>query len=167
MTKKLYITDEVNVDMYVALSREMNKAYADDVKSITLVINSPGGDAYSALAIYDLIQSYKEHDIKFNTLGTGVVASAATLILAVGDKRALTKNAWVMVHEDVTEASRNDRVSTVERKAKHARQLENQWNKLLAKHTKLDAFKWESLNVPETYLTPEECLEYGLVDEVI
>lgn len=165
--RKLYITNDIDVDMYLALSREFNKADNDNVTEILLVINSHGGDAYAALAIYDLIRCYTLSGVKFTTLGTGFVASAATLILAAGHKRQITENTWVMVHEDISGVGKNDRVSLAERRISHSRALETQWNTILAGMTKLTAQQWADINQPETYLTPQECLKYGLVDEVI
>jgi ATP-dependent Clp protease, protease subunit len=64
---------------------------------ITVIINSSGGDVYTSFAIIDAIRGCKS---PINTVGTGHIMSAASLILASGTgKRILTPNTSVMIHE--------------------------------------------------------------------
>ncbi len=133
--------------------------------NMTIELASDGGSSYAAMAIADKMAG---SDIHFTVIATGLVASAATLILAAGDRRIMTPNAWVMVHEDINGIDEGARVSTAEAAIKHARRLETQWNTLLAHYTKLTAAEWEAINkTGDTYLTPGQCLEYGLIDEVL
>jgi len=166
MIKKLYLTGEIDVNAYRRLSKAIHKAYDEDFSEVDLVIMSEGGDAYAALAIHDLINSY-DGILPVNTTGIGLVASAATLILASGVKRTLHKNAWVMIHEDTPPVTGEEKVTDLELAVLHARRMEDQWNKLLAERTKLSAEEWAGINSVESYLTPSECLAYGLIDEVV
>lgn len=132
--------------------------------NMDLMLTSHGGDAMTALAFYDWITRHKG-EVTIEVYG--VVASAAVLILAAGDHRRMHENAWVMVHEDTVAVSEDDRVSVIERKAKDARKLEDQWNKLLEGRTNMSSKFWETLHKEETWLSAEECLQYGLIDEII
>ena len=65
-------------------------------KAITIRLHSEGGSVYEALAIVGRIEKCKCQII---TEGYGAIMSAATLILASGDKRRISRLAWFMVHE--------------------------------------------------------------------
>jgi ATP-dependent protease ClpP protease subunit len=66
---------------------------------VHLFIDSPGGDAFSGLALADLIEKYQKKGIKFIAHGTGIIASAAVPIFAVCDETHATKATIFMVHE--------------------------------------------------------------------
>lgn len=165
---KIYIHGEINDETYVKFSRQLSRREAavklsdNIIQEIELI--SDGGSALSAMAFYDRIRRSSLH---VNITATGFVASAAVLILAAGDCRRMTKNAWVMVHEDTTGSLKGLLVTDAEREIKQLRILENQWNKLLAEVTKISAREWERLNINTTYLTPQECLSYGLIEEIV
>lgn len=133
-------------------------------QDLTMELASHGGDALVALAFHDKIKSYKGN---VAITASGIVASAAVLILAAGDKRLMRENAWVMVHEDVSLVDKNDRVTRAETQVKISRRLEIQWNTLLARSTGTDALRWEDLHAQETWLSAKECEGLGLIDKII
>lgn len=136
-----------------------------DGEDIYIELCSDGGRAIIALAFYDKIRAYKG-DVHITA--TGEASSAAIIILAAGDTRAMTKNAWVLVHEDVVAFDTEDpRVTQAEKNIKTARRLEDQWNKLLASRTKVSAEKWAELHKSEAYLSAEECLKLGLINKIV
>lgn len=166
MKSRLYITGEINIEMYEKVSKFLLRQAAKGTETVDIRLSSEGGNVYDALAIYDSICSYKKN-MEIEIVAIGLVASAATLILAAGSYRFMNPNSWVMVHEDSVEFSQDQKVSYIERAALHSRKLENQWNALLAKHTKLTAEEWAQINKHDTYLTADECLACGLIDEII
>lgn len=131
-------------------------------RSIRVHIASPGGDALAALAICSRIRCSPNHII---TLCVGQASSAASLILAYGSFRAITKESWVMVHEDSGEVTGN--VVELETEIVQKRRLEKQWCKLMAQRTQLTAEQWERLNKKTTYLSAEQCLKVGIVDRIV
>lgn len=162
--KPIYIKGTISQKSYIKFRRQINnRLNRDKTSPIDITLYSEGGDAYAALAYFDFIRSL---DVNVRINGEGIVASAAVLILAAGDKRTLTKSAWVMCHEDLPELE-EARVTQLERDIAHSRRLENQWNDLLAFETKVDAKEWARIHKQETYLSAEECLKLGLIDEVI
>lgn len=168
--RRIYLTTEINSESYEKFSRRLFKLTTDfPGEPIDIILNSPGGSAYDAMAIYSGIRTCINCNpgLEIDVVAVGLVASAATLILVAGTRRFMAREAWVMVHEDTTVASETDKVTDIERIAKHSRRIENQWNSLLAKHTKLTAAEWTELNKTDLYLTADECLAYGIVDEVI
>ena len=134
---------------------------ADDAaKDIYLYINSPGGSAYDALAIYDTIQ-YVKNDVQ--TVGIGVQASAAAFILSSGTKgkRHLLPNSTVMIHQPSsgTQGKITDQEITLREGIRLKKLLEqimaNNCGQTVEKiHTDMERDKW---------LSAEEAKKYGLV----
>lgn len=140
------------------VSKNVNKR-----KPLVIEITSEGGSPYIALAI---VARMRRSAFKITTVGSGLIASAATLILASGDRRLMTSESWLMVHEDHGEVTGN--ISTIEKDVVHMRAMEDQWNKLLANKTNISADEWESINAKgDTYMTAEDSLHKGLIDEII
>lgn len=149
------------------------KSFVDELdenpkaNAVMIELNSGGGSAYDALAFYSQIRKIKEGGLMCGILATGVVASAAVLILAAGTKgqRQMTREAWVMVHEDTNKLKGS--TTDLEREAKHMRRMEEQWNNLLAECTGTSAKAWEEMHKKTTYLSAEECLQLGLIDVIV
>lgn len=163
MSRLINVFGEINDESYIKFARRLTRLLEESHEPIGLRLISEGGSATAALAYYD---SIRRSPAPITITATGLVASAATLILAAGNYRIMTKNAWVMVHED---SCGDDivKVSELERAAKHMRQMEDQWNALLSERTKASAKVWAELNLIDNYLSAETCLELGLIDEIV
>lgn len=148
---------------YAVFSEELREYEKVKAKEVFVELSSGGGTAYDALAFYGRIRL---SPCNVNILVTGLVASAAVLVLAAGDHRIMTKESWVMVHEDLAHKL-TARVSELEKTARHLRRLEDQWNTLLADSTTLSSAGWAQLHKTETYLTPADCLRHGLIEEIV
>ncbi len=131
---------------------------------IDLYITSPGGDVHGLTALVDLITNLK---CKINTIGIGHVESAAVWILASGTgTRYVTENVEVMVHE--TSSWLRGTSSNIESDAKQVKQTQNNLFALLERYSKKNAEFWEAeVKGKNLYLTPQTCIEYGLVDELM
>lgn len=169
MLANIRIVGEIGEENYVDFCTKLDAI--EDIpekrrpKMITVEIVSEGGSPYLALAF---ISRMRLSPVKFRTVANGRVASAATLILAAGDWRQMTSEAWVMVHEDSDELSGT--VTQMEKDLKHLRGMEDQWNTLLSGFSKGKSTKryFDQLHAEgDVHLTPEECLDIGLIDEVI
>ncbi len=168
---KLYITGDINEESFREFShglyllerkRHVTKE-AKYAKPVRIELNSGGGSAIDALAFYSRMRI---SPFKFDITLHGCAMSAAVLILAAGDVRRMAKEAWVMVHED-SETIKNAFVKDIEKRGAQLRLLEDQWNELLASRTKASKATWAHLHDDETYLTAEECLAMGLIEEII
>lgn len=153
------ICDEtfVRIDTALALLEEKSG------KSITLKINSDGGSTYDALAIVSRMKASK---CKITTEAYGACMSAATIILAAGDKRRISSVAMLMHHEaayglEGTHTQIMHNVAQAERE-------EHMWNALMEKYTGTDASTWAEKGKlgKDWYLNAEECLALGVVDEI-
>lgn len=156
------ITGEIDEDAFAEFSKRLTELENQSVKPIYVELCSGGGTPEAALAFYSRMRISKV-DIEVHVYGHA--SSAASLILAAGTRRYMAKEAWVMVHEESQELSGDTR--TLENETKQMRRAENAWNVLMSNRTKGSATFWEELNKKTTYLSADECLELGLIDEII
>jgi ATP-dependent Clp protease protease subunit len=160
--KTIQIIDSITDEKYKEFSLELREFEKTPKTPVYVELCSPGGDAYAALAYASRIR-LSPCDIIIT--GYGLIASAATIILAYGDKRRMTKESWVMVHEDSGRVKGGTTLLEVE--VAHMRRLEYQWIDLFEHVTKTRSDEWEKLHKKTTYLSAKECLTLGLIDEVI
>lgn len=160
----MYLTYEIDADqLYSVMTRFDNFIqYDDGKKDVNLVISSYGGDVYAMLGTIDYFNSLP---VKVNTHCIGACMSAAAVILACGTgKRTMTENSTVMVHEG--SAFEMGKTSDVLKGADHLKKLQTNINRILGDVTNKSQEFWEDVSKQDTYLTSEECLEYGIVDEI-
>ena len=133
-------------------------------KEIYIYINSPGGEVYAGLAIYDTIQYIKPH---VATLCVGMAASAASLILMSGEKgkRFALPNSQILVHQVMGGAE--GQAADIKIKAEQILKIRDKLNQILSSHTGQNIKKVEKDTDRDYYMNPEEALEYGLIDKVI
>jgi len=138
--------------------------HEDPEKDIYLYINSPGGVVTSALAIYDTMQFVKPDVV---TIGLGMVASAAAILLAAGTKgkRMALPNTEILLHQVMGEAA--GQATEIEITAKQILKIKARINEILAKHTGQPIEKIEKDTDRDFYLSAEEAKEYGLIDKII
>jgi ATP-dependent Clp protease, protease subunit len=136
----------------------------DPEKEISLYINSPGGEVYAGLAIYDAMQ-YVKPDV--STVCTGMGMSAAAMILAGGavGKRYCLPNAKVMIHQ----GSGGFRGSPADIQIAAKEILENtrRMAEIIARHSGQTVDQVMRDIDRDRFMTPEEAIRYGLVDEVM
>ena len=136
----------------------------DSEKDINVYINSPGGYVTSGLAIYDTMQFVKP-DV--NTYCMGQAASMGALLLAGGTKgkRYALPNARIMIHQPWGGAQ--GAASDIGIQAKEILRLRERINELLAQHTGQPLEKVAKDTDRDFFMSADEALKYGVVDEVI
>ena len=159
----MYLTYEIDQDqLYAVVTRFDNFIHHNKDTDINLIISSYGGDVYAMLGTIDFFNSLP---VKVNTHCLGACMSAAAVILACGTgKRTMSKNSTVMIHEG--SAFEVGKTSDVLKGADHLKKLQTNINRILGEVTNKDQEFWEEVSRQDTYLTSEECLEYGIVDEI-
>ena len=159
----MYLTYEIDTDqLYAVMTRFDNFIKYNKDKDINLVLSSYGGDVYAMLGTIDY---FKTLPVKVNTHCVGACMSAAAVILACGTgKRTMSRNSTVMVHEG--SAFEVGKTSDVLKGADHLKKLQSNINRILGDVTKKDQDFWEEVSKQDTYLTADECLEYGIIDEI-
>ena len=136
----------------------------DPDKDISLYINCPGGIISAGLAIYDTIQLIRP-DV--STICVGMAASMGTVLLCAGSKgkRYALPNATIHLHQAVGGAQ--GQAADIEIAAREIMRLQSLLRNILVKHTGQPEEKIAHDTDRDFYLTPEQAVEYGLVDEVI
>ena len=163
-TNTMYLTYEIDTDqLYSVMTRFDNFIqYSGGKKDVNLIISSYGGDVYAMLGTIDY---FKSLPVKVNTHCIGACMSAAAVILACGTgKRTMSENSTVMVHEG--SAFEVGKTSDVIKGADHMKKLQININRILGNVTKKTQKFWEDISHQDTYLTSEECLDYGIIDEI-
>ena len=138
--------------------------HEDPKKDIKLYINSPGGSVTAGLAIYDAMQHVKP-DV--STVCVGMAASMGAVLLAAGKKgkRFSLPNSEVLLHQVMGGAE--GQAVEVEITAKHIIKIKDKLSQILAKHTGQSLAKIETDTDRDYYMSAEEAVKYGLIDEII
>lgn len=146
--------DEVTPDLF----REELKQHAGD---LTVVINSPGGDVFAGLAIYNALVN---HNGNVTVRVDGLAASIASVIAMAGDKIIMSPGSMIMIHRPSVYA-----VGTVDdmEKAKDVlMKIEEGITPIYAKRTGLSDEKIAELLEAETWMLADKAVELGFADEV-
>ncbi len=133
-------------------------------KEISMYINSPGGVVTSGLSIYDTMQYIKP---KVSTLCIGQAASMGSLLLAAGEKgmRFSLPNSRIMVHQP--SGGFQGQASDIALHAKEILELKDRLNKIYVHHTGQSLKKVENALDRDNFMTAEEALDFGLIDEIV
>jgi ATP-dependent Clp protease protease subunit len=133
-------------------------------KDIALYINSPGGMVTSGLAIYDTMRYIRP---EVSTVCIGQAASMGSLLLCAGakGKRYALPNARVMVHQPSGGAQ--GQATDIEIQAREIIKLRARLNDMYVENTGNDLSVIEEAVERDRYMSPEEALEFGLIDEVV
>ena len=161
----IFLGGEVTDDEANLIVAQMLFLEADDPdKDISLYINSPGGSITAGMAIYDTMQ-YIRCDV--STICIGMAASMGAFLLAAGakGKRRALPNGEILIHQPLGGA--RGQATEV---AIHAEQLiktRAKMNKILAERTGQTVEQIALDTERDHYMTAEEALKYGLIDEII
>ncbi len=136
----------------------------DPKKDIQLYINSPGGVVTGGMAIYDTMNMVSCDVV---TYCVGQAASMATVLLAAGTKgkRFALPNSRVMIHQPSGGAG--GQAADISIQAKEIIRWRRQLNEILAKHSGKTPEQLEKDSDRDNYMTAEEAVEYGLVDQIL
>ena len=136
----------------------------DPDKDISLYINSPGGQIYAGLAIYDTMQFIKP-DV--TTICFGMAMSMGSLLLAGGTpgKRLALPNSRILIHQP--SGGYQGQSADIEIHAQEILDLRSRMDEIYATHTKQTVEKVHDDMDRDRYFKPEEAVEYGLIDRVI
>jgi ATP-dependent Clp protease protease subunit len=136
----------------------------DPEKDIQIYINSPGGQVYSGLAIYDTMQ-YIKPDIQ--TTCVGIAMSMGAIILAGGTKgkRVALPNAKILIHQ--VSGGFQGQATDIEIQARETINLKRRLEEILADHTGRPTEQVAKDMERDYFLTSQEAMEYGIIDNVI
>ena len=133
-------------------------------KEISMYINSPGGVVSSGLSIYDTMQYIRP---KIATMCVGQAASMGSLLLAAGEQgmRFCLPNSRVMVHQP--SGGFQGQASDIALHAQEILDLKKRLNMIYVKHTNQKMSAVEKALDRDNFMTPEQSLEWGIIDKII
>ena len=136
----------------------------DPDKDIMLYINSPGGSITAGMAIYDTMRYLK---CEVSTVCVGMAASMAAFLLAAGakGKRKALPHAEVMIHQPLGGA--RGQATDIQIHAEQILRVKKMMNELLAQNTGKPLKTIEKDVERDHFLTAEQALDYGIIDEII
>lgn len=136
----------------------------DPDKGIQMYINSPGGQIYSGMAIYDTMQMIPN---KISTVAVGFSASFGTILLAAGQKgqRYALPHATIHMHQPLGGAQ--GQASDIEIHAKEILRLRSRINEILSTATSKPLEEIERDTERDFFLNADQAVAYGLVDQVL
>lgn len=139
-------------------------AREDPSKPIRMYINSPGGQVYAGMAIYDTMQQI---ECPVSTVAVGFTASFGTVLLAAGEPgmRYALPNATIHLHQPLGGAQ--GQASDIAIQAQEILRLRASINGILSHHTKQPIPKIEEDLDRDVYMSAEQAQGYGLVDQVL
>lgn len=131
-------------------------------ETIDVEINSPGGDVYDALAIYNALA---QHEADVNVTITGLAASAASFIAQAGDDVAIMRNAEMMIHDAVGLCVGN--ASDMGEMVENLNRASDNIADIYAQRADGDKAKFRELMQAETWFNAQEAVDAGLADRVL
>lgn len=139
-------------------------AREDPSKPIRFYINSPGGQVYAGMAIYDTMQQV---ECPVSTVAVGFTASFGTVLLTAGTPgmRFALPNATIHMHQPLGGAQ--GQASDIQIQAQEILRLRSSLNGILSHHTGQPLEKIESDTDRDIFMSAQEAMEYGLVDNVL
>ena len=136
----------------------------DPSKDIQVYFNSPGGSVHAGLGIYDTMQ-YITANVA--TICTGMAASMGAILLTAGTKgkRSALKHSRIMIHQPMGGAS--GQASDIEITAREIMKIKNELYKILSDHTGKSVEQVERDADRDYWMTSQEAVEYGMIDEIL
>lgn len=136
----------------------------DSTSDIQIYLNTPGGYVNAGLGIYDTMQ-YIKPDVA--TICTGLAASMGSVLLCAGQKgkRTALEHSRVMIHQPLGGAQ--GQASDIEIAAREILKTKQELYSIIAKHTGKSIKKIEKDGDRDYWLTAQEALEYGIIDEIL
>jgi ATP-dependent Clp protease, protease subunit len=161
----IFLTGPVEDDMSAVITAQLLFLESENPKKeISMYINSPGGSVTAGMAIYDTMQFIKP---EIATLCNGLAASMGSLLLTAGTKgmRYALPNARVMVHQP--SGGFRGQASDIERHAEDIIKIKRRLNDIYVKHTGQALEMIERTLDRDHFMSAEEALKFGLIDEVL
>jgi ATP-dependent Clp protease protease subunit len=174
------IYDEITVPLSLDISNFLCDLYncsLSDIKNIKnnkidtlyVEINSPGGDAYTGLTIYDILTTCLPATTNIVTIGVGLIASAATIVYCAGKERLISQRSRMMLHEPmIYSVEKSQTIEEVKNYKQVLSDIEKDMVNIYSITTKKkeEEIKKVMLN-KDFYLIGEASIKFGLSTRII
>ncbi len=161
----VFLCEDVNdVSAGLIVAQLLYLEAQDPDKDIQFYINSPGGSVTAGMAIYDTMQ-YIKCDV--STICIGMAASMGAFLLSAGakGKRLALPNSEIMIHQP--SGGSQGQASDIKIQAEHILQIRQRLNEILAENTGKSVDVIADATERDNFMTAQEALEFGLIDQVI
>lgn len=147
----------------VVIAQLLHLEAADPDKDIQLYVNSPGGEVYASLAIYDAMRFVK---CDVATTCTGMAMSGGSLVLCGGaeGKRAALPNSRIMIHQP--HGGAQGKSSDIEIQTNEMLWMRDKIEEIYVQHTGQDREQVHRDIERDRFMSPEDSVEYGLIDRI-
>lgn len=165
MDRIIFLGSEVNDYIASIIQAQLLFLESSDNRSdVQIYINSPGGEVYSGLGIYDTMQ-YVNMDVA--TICTGVAASMAAVLLCAGEKgkRTALRHARVMIHQPL--GGIGGKASDISISVNEMRKIKDELYEILANHSGQSVEKIGRDADRDYWMRAQEAKDYGMIDEVL
>jgi ATP-dependent Clp protease, protease subunit len=136
----------------------------DPEKDISLYVNSPGGSAYAGMAIYDAMQ-YVKPDVSTVCMGMGMSAAAMILAGGAAGKRFALPNSKIMIHQG--SGGFRGTPADIQIAAREILDMTRRMAEIISKHSGQDVEQVTRDIDRDRFMTPQEAVDYGLVDAIM
>ncbi len=133
-------------------------------KEIQLYINSPGGEIYPGLAIYDTMQMLRA---PISTIAVGWTASLGTVLLAAGRQGRRFALPHATIHMHPAGGGARGYAPDVEIQYKELKRMQDLLHDIMSRHTGQDVAKIADDFDRDYFMSPPQAVEYGIIDEVL
>jgi ATP-dependent Clp protease protease subunit len=163
-TRNILLSGEINKSLGERIIRQFILLEDQGEDPIKVFIDSPGGDADAGFAIFDMMRFIKPEVV---TIGMGLVASAAAIILlaAPKERRIALPNSHYLIHQPLS--GMRGVATEIEIHARELDKLRRKINKLVSGETGQKLDKVEKDTDRDYWMNAEEALEYGLISKII
>jgi ATP-dependent Clp protease protease subunit len=161
----VFLGQEVEDNIANVITAQLLFLEAEDPdKDIWLYVNSPGGSAYAGMAIYDVMQ-YVKPDVATVCMGMGMSAAAMILCGGAPGKRFALPNAKVMIHQG--SGGFRGTPADIQIAAREILEMTRRMAEIISGHTGRPVEQVMGDIDRDRFMTPEEAVEYGLIDGVM
>ena len=163
----IFLSEDVNPTTASLVIAQMLFLESEDPdKEISFYINSPGGSITDGMAIVDTMNYIK---CPVSTICIGLAASMGSVLLTCGAKgrRFATPNSEILIHQPLISGGLAGQTTEIKIHADHMVKTREKLNKLLSEKTGQSLEQIEKDTERDHYMTAQEALEYGLIDEII
>lgn len=161
----IFLGSEINdTTANLVVAQMLFLAAEDPDKDISFYINSPGGSVTAGMAIYDTMQ-YIKCDV--STICIGMAASMGAFLLSSGakGKRLSLPHSEIMIHQPL--GGMRGQAEDIKIHAARLLQTRDTLNRIISENTGQPIEKVEKDCDRDNFMTPEEALEYGIIDKII
>ena len=149
----------------VAFNKRVSELIAGGAEELRVRVNSPGGDLFVGLAMYDTLRGAREKGVNVTAVVMGLAASAATVVIMGAERIEMTANSQLMVHEPSTWL-----FGKVTELREDLKDLEDAWQNMVRIYTERTGADVEAFTAEHTrdrWYTAEQAVAAGLADAIV